>query len=167
MRYGLTILTLAVIAAGTLSLGGDFAHQVKGLAACKDRAPAVPSSWERKTLGDTFSFALPACFAPVEEKELRYVHGGQRWQCDKTTVEVVWGMWGADSFGDGGERCTTTVGGTRVMVRVHQDDDGPSILVWYPTHGVHEPLVSAWSSRVEDKDLVRTIALSGVIGDAK
>ena len=89
------------------------------------------------------------------------MHGGTTWQCGTATVEVVWGMWGSGSFGEKGTRCTTTVAGRRVMVVQNRRADGPALLVWYPTGNVHEPIVSAWSSRAEDAELVAAIAFSG------
>jgi hypothetical protein len=140
-----------------------FADSVQGIPVCRQKAPATPESWPRQTLGGTFSFALPACFERVPDDEPRYVHGGTRWKCGATTVEVVWGMWGLDSFGDGRERCTTKVAGRRVLVTHQPEEKGLSLIVWYPTGKVQEPIVSVWSPRAEDKDLVADIAFSGVV----
>lgn len=162
----LRVLTAAAVFAGYVSssvASDPFSDRFKTLPSCKGSPASTPSSWQRKNIGRSFSLSFPSCFEPVQEPERRYVHGGTRWQCGATTVEVVWGMWGPDSFGEGRERCKTKVAGRWVLVARGRDDQGPSVVVWYPTGEVHEPIVSVWSSNAQDRDLITTIGFSGRI----
>jgi hypothetical protein len=135
--------------------------EIDSLPTCKAApSPASPAALTRTSLRDSFSLALPEC-SEQKGPEVRYVHGGRRWQCGSVTVEVVWGMWGASSFGEKGSRCKATIDGRRAVVVKDRHEDGPAVLVWYRTGEVHEPLVSVWSSRAEDGGLVEAIALSG------
>jgi hypothetical protein len=162
----LRVLMAVVMFAGcvTSSMATDpFSDRVKTLPACKENSASTPKSWQRKSVSSSFSISLPACFEPAQDSERRYVHGGTRWRCGTTTVEVVWGMWGPDSFGEGRKRCTTRVAGREVMVARGPDNETPSVVVWYRTGEIHEPIVSVWSSNVQDKDVVTTIGFSGRI----
>ena len=53
------------------------------------------------------------------------------------------------------------------MVAQRNNQAGVSTLVWYPTGKVHEPILSVWSERPEDQEVVPGIAFSGRIGRAK
>jgi hypothetical protein len=90
-----------------------------------------------------------------------FVHGGQRWRCGDTTAEVAWGMWGLESFGER-DRCRTELAGVPVMV-ARRSDKGASVLVWYLTGRVHEPIVSAFSGKSTDRERVEAIAHSGEV----
>ena len=162
MRSQVLLATLFLAFAALLQ-ADHFADEVKGLPSCREKVPSAPASWERKKMGETFSFSLPACFQEVQTKEHQYIHGGVRWQCGGATVEVVWGMWGRSSFDSGGTQCAAKIAGKRVMVEHSSNSAGPSVVVWYPTGMVHEPLLSAWSTRPEDAALVSRIAFSGRI----
>ena len=164
MTHAPAILVL-VLGSAAASMANDRASDVvKGLPACSYAPPAtLPGAWETKPTGAAFSVALPSCFKE-SGGERRFVHGGATWQCGTTTVEVVWGMWGAGSFGGKGTRCTATVAGQRVLVVQDRRDDGPALLVWYLTGQAHEPIVSVWSSRMEDAGMVSAIAFSGRTG---
>ena len=154
-----TVAALLVVAAFVAE--GCAADAIDALPECKKPSSAAPTApLQRTKLRDSFSLGMPEC-SELHDPEVRYVHGGQRWQCGTATVEVVWGMWGADSFGEKGTRCKATIDGRCAMVVLDRHDDGPAVLVWYRTGEVHEPLVSVWSSRAEDAALVEAIAFSG------
>lgn len=91
------------------------------------------------------------------------MHGGNLWQCDSISVEVVWGMWGKSSFSDASEKCTATIAGMPVMVIREPGDQGRRLEVWYPIDEVHEPLISAWSNRSEDVPMVEAIVFSAKV----
>jgi hypothetical protein len=151
----------ALMIAAPFVAQGRASDESDALPACK-RAPsaAAAAALQRTSLRDSFSLAMPEC-SEQRDPEVRYVHGGRRWRCGAVAVEVVWGMWGAESFGRKGTRCKTTIDGRRVLVVTDRHDDGPAVLVWYRTGEVHEPMVSVWSSRTEDAGLVEAIASSG------
>jgi hypothetical protein len=71
-------------------------------------------------------------------------------------------MWGSSSFSEASSKCSTDIAGLQVVV-VRWEDNGTAVAVWYPTGQVHEPLVSAWSSRREDTPLLEAVAFSGRI----
>ena len=157
----LVIAAVLVVSCGAALAESKSAKVVEGLPECKESASSPTKGWERRVVDSSFSIALPACFTRVQDQEPRYAHGGMRWSCDKATIEVVWGIWDPTSFGGGGERCTTKVNGMRVMVIRSSESDGLSVIAWYPTRGVHEPIISVHSSKAGDKDLVLSVALSG------
>jgi hypothetical protein len=132
---------------------------------CKDPPPSTPAAWERKKVNEAFSLALPACFIAAKTQR-RFVHGGTTWECPPAGAEVVLGMWGPTSFGSG-DRCTTTIAGVPAVVMRSADTKGTSLLVWYRTGQNHEPLISAWSPRLEDRESVLQIAFSGRVSVVK
>lgn len=117
---------------------------------CKDAPLTPPATWGRKDVGRAFSVALPSCFVEEKAKE-RFIHGGTTWLCPPGGAEIVWGMWGETSFGPG-DRCTTSVGGIPAVVIRNPDPKGTSLIVWYRTGDIHEPMISAWSPRLEDRE---------------
>jgi len=70
-------------------------------------------------------------------------------------------MWGTSSFSESSTKCAAEIAGMRVMVVREQRDNGPGLVVWYPIGEVHEPLVSAWSTRSEDVPLLEAVVFSG------
>lgn len=161
------LVALLLVGGSTVQTQGSFLEATKGMPACREKAAPTPRTWDRQTVDDKFSFAMPSGCQPVQLEEHAYIHGGMRWQCGKTTVEVVWGMWGASSFGEGHDYCTTEVGSKRVMVMRQKQAAGLSTIVWSPTEQIHEPLLSVWSTRAEDTQVALTIALSGRIASAQ
>ena len=137
------------------------ADEVDALPECK-RAPsaAISVTLQRTSVRDSFSVGLPEC-SELHDPGVRYMHGGRRWRCGAMTVEVVWGMWGTESFGEKGTRCRAMIDGWRAMVMADRHAEGPAVLAWYRTGEVHEPIVSVWSPRAEDAGLVEAIAFSG------
>lgn len=156
----------ASLVAASLAVPGRPADELDVLPACKRPSAAAPAELQTTSLRDSFSLSLPTC-SEDRDPEVRYVHGGRRWRCGAATVEVVWGMWGAESFGEKGTRCRATIEGRRAMVVTDRHEDGPAVLVWYRTGQVHEPMVSVWSSRAEDAALVEAIAFSGRVTPRK
>ena len=132
---------------------------------CKEAPLATPPSWTRKEIRAGFSVALPGCFEPAESQR-RFVHGGTSWECPPAGAEVVWGMWGPTSF-DSRSGCTTTVAGVSTVVVHSAATKGTSLIVWYRTGSPHEPLISAWSPRSEDRESVLQIAFSGRVATPK
>jgi hypothetical protein len=166
VKREVALLALLLVGGPRAQAGDHFSEEVNGMPTCRQKAAATPTSWDRKNLGEEFSFAMPSDCQSVQREEHSYVHGGARWRCGSTTVEVVWGMWGRTSFG-GRACCTAKVAGKRVMMATRNEEAHVSTIVWYPTGTVHEPILSVWSERSEDTDLVSGIALSGRIGSAK
>jgi hypothetical protein len=82
------------------------------------------------------------------------------------SVDIVWGMWGTGSFGQGEEQCRTVISGVSALVSTRPAGGEKRCLVWYLTGTVHEPLVSAWSSRPEDAALLEAVTTSGVFAGA-
>jgi hypothetical protein len=141
--------------------GKAVADDVDALPVCKKAPPAaISAGLQRTSVRDSFSVGLPEC-SEQTGPEVRYMHGGRRWRCGAATVEVVWGMWGAESFGEKGTRCKAMIDGWRAMVVADRRDEGPAVLVWYRTGEVHEPIVSVSSPLAEDAGLVDAIAFSG------
>jgi hypothetical protein len=141
---------------------------VNGLPKCVELVSAAPVGWRSEKVSDDFELSLPSCFQKEHEGgPPRYIHGGIRWRCDDgATAEVVWGMWGRDSFPEI-PKCTAVVSGRSVMVARGDTSETPRVIVWYPTGSIHEPIVAAWSSRPEDKELVVAIAFSGRFGSRR
>ena len=133
--------------------------ELKGLPACAPIRANVPNGWVETPVRERFSLSLPPTCRP-QEPARRYMHGGNLWQCDSISVEVVWGMWGKGSFSDASKKCAATIAGMPVMVVREPRDQGAAIEVLYPIDEVHEPLVSAWSNRTEDVPLVEAIVFS-------
>jgi hypothetical protein len=161
------LLALLLAGGSSIEARDSFQEASNGMPACREKAPPTPTTWDRQPVDGSFSFALPSACQSVQVQERSYVHGGLRWQCGKMTVEVVWGIWGRSSFGEGHEYCTTEVGKKLVMVMRQKEAAGLRTVVWYPTKQIHEPLLSAWSTQAEDAQLAMTIVLSGRIAPAK
>ncbi len=157
-RVATTLLLMA-------NLAGAQAPKLPALPTCKEAPLATPPSWARKEVTTTFSLALPSCFEAAKAQR-RFIHGGSTWQCKPAGAEIVWGMWGPSSFDSGGG-CTTTVAGVPVVVVRSADTAGTSLIVWYRTGTPHEPLISAWSPRLEDRESVLQIAFSGRVAAPK
>lgn len=149
----------------TSSLAGAQTPKQPTLPACKETPLATPSSWVRKEIRDTFSLALPACFETAKP-ERRFIHGGTTWKCPPAGAEIVWGMWGPTSFDSRGG-CTTFVAGVPAVVVHSADTRGTSLMVWYRTGTIHEPLISAWSPRPKDRESVLQIVYSGRVAARK
>ena len=147
------------LAAVVLAAAADRPSEIQKLPACEKSQPVSTAGWVRIEQREGFSFRLPACFEPDPEKP-RFVHGGQRWRCGAKTVEVVWGMWGLGSF-DERRQCKATLAGVPVLVAQRTGEGVHSVLVWYLTGTVHEPIVSAFGGQGESDALLATIALSG------
>ena len=116
-----------------------------GLPLCSRIIPPIPADWQRVySASGIFSIALPpGC--RLDDGEPPGVHrGGQRWICDQVTVEIVWGMWGSNSFQIPGDRCQGREGSTRVMRKYSVVEGRPQALTWYLSGGPHEPIVAAY-----------------------
>jgi len=86
-----TVAALLVVAAFVAE--GCAADAIDALPECKKPSTSAPTApLQRTKLRDSFSLGMPEC-SELHDPEVRYVHGGQRWQCGTATVEVVWGMW--------------------------------------------------------------------------
>jgi hypothetical protein len=153
MRVAAALLGLLLLPSGS-----DRTKELAGLPRCQGKPALAGADWVRHEQREGFSLRLPACFQPDTETP-RFVHGGERWRCKDTTAEVVWGMWGQDSF-DERDRCQTQLAGVPVMV-ARRAGEGAGVLVWYLTGTVHEPIISAFSKSSGDRDLVEGIARSG------
>ena len=123
-----------------------------------------PPDWKRIEQGDGFAIFLPpSCERDPQGRQ--FVHGGESWRCGSVGVDLVWGMWGTDSFtGREGRQCRTSVAGVPAFVSVSVGQEKRRRLVWYLTGHVHEPIVSAWSSAPADEPLLEAITTSGVLG---
>jgi hypothetical protein len=133
-------------------------NQIRVRQLCDKIQTVSTPDWRRSTERDGFSLQLPPCFQPVREAP-RYPHGGSRWRCGTATVEVVWGVWGSDSFEDR-EACRATANGLPVVIARRATDGTPGIVVRYFTGMVHDPIISAFDPRAADVPLA-TIAYSG------
>ena len=128
---------------------------------CEPVKSARGDSWARVDFEDGVSLALPAN-CTVSEGEVAFMHGGKRWQCGGVTAEITWGMWGADSFGQNGGQCHTTIGGVPVLMT--RNAGSTSVQAWYQTHQQpYEPVISAWSSSEGDRAVIESIVYSGVL----
>src|SRR5262245_49134880 len=103
MKIAIAMLPLVLAAAG----GSRREDEIGRLAKCAKPQLVSMAEWATLDLGDGFSLRLPSCFAPDPDTP-RFVHGGRRWRCGRTTVDVVWGMWGTGSFGER-EQCKSSV----------------------------------------------------------
>ena len=130
------------------------------LRACAPTPASAPVALKDTSVRETFSFGLPESCRP--DSDAWFVHGGNRWRCGDVTIEVVRGIWGPSSFENGDAACASYVAGTPVMV-VRDPSHLASVTVWYPTDEAHEPLLSAFSTRPEDRPLVEAIAFSGKV----
>jgi hypothetical protein len=153
----LFFLTAPILAGGALVTGAE-----APVPACPAiPASSIPRDWKRVTLRNGFSVALPpSC---VAQEQPRTMHGGDRWQCGTIGVEVVWGMWGASSFGKTESQCRRTVSGIATLESVRREGDNEQQIVWYRTGSVHEPIVSAWSAKAPDRPTIQTITRSGAL----
>lgn len=154
-RVKAAIAMAAVVSLG--ATGTSRERELRSLSVCEKPRLVSTADWTRLSQGDGFVLQLPPCFQPALETP-RYVHGGKRWQCESATVEVVWGMWGAGSFGER-EACRSSLAGVPVMVGRKTGESTSGILVWYLTGGIHEPIISAVGG--SDADVLATIAYSG------
>jgi hypothetical protein len=125
-----------------------------------------PAEWQRVDLGDGFAFFLPSSCVPDPETP-QFVHGGSRWRCGTVGVDVVWGMWGPGSFSDHEQQCRTTLSRLPALVSVRIDGEEHRRIVWYLTGGIHEPLVSAWSSVAADVPQLQAIGTSGLFSGSR
>jgi hypothetical protein len=135
-------------------------HAVKATPRCASvLAARPPQNWQRLDQGDSFTLFLPpSCVADRDGPQ--FVHGGSRWRCGTIGVDIVWGMWGPDSFSDREQQCHTTLSGLPALVSVRSAGEESRRIVWYLTGHIHEPLVSAWSTRKEDASDVALITSS-------
>jgi hypothetical protein len=142
--------------------------ELSGLSPCPAPDVARTGDWTEVALAAErgtragFTFALPACFQ-LDPEPPRYVHGGKRWRCERATVEVVWGMWGQQSFPLSYARCATTIGGRPAMVATGEREGGVALIVWYPTEALDDPILSAWSPDRGDEALLRATVYSGQV----
>jgi hypothetical protein len=98
LRCDALAVTFMLTLLGCASAGRT--HAVQRLPKCEARSlPRAAQPWQRTEQGDGFAFFLPPSCIPDTETP-RFVHGGSRWRCGTIGVEIVWGMWGAGSFGD-------------------------------------------------------------------
>jgi hypothetical protein len=122
---------------------------------------SIPAGWKSALADNGFSFHLPQS---CTSSELSTPHGGTHWECGSLSVDLVWGRWGADSFGEGQGRKmkvqevdafeqVTTASGTRRRI------------IWYKLGGPHEPLLSAWSDNPADASNVDALVASGYLVD--
>jgi hypothetical protein len=108
-----------------------------------------------------FSLSLPACFEEYQDPQQRFVHGGILWRCGDRKADLAWGMWAPGSFGDARKLCSTTIAGIPAVVGHTEYEKAVSVLVWYRTGTVHEPVVSAWSPKPANLAEMDALVYSG------
>jgi len=150
------VAAVAFLVAG--SANGGRSKAVGALPRCPSVTLVATGDWSQIQQGDGFALRLPACFQ--NEEGPRFVHGGHRWRCDAMKVEAVWGMWAPGSFGERKE-CRMSFAGVPAMVATASGADGVSVLVWYLTGTIHEPIISARSSKADDLPVLTSVAYSG------
>jgi hypothetical protein len=125
----------------------------------------VPPDWLRVQVDESFAFQVPSSCVPDTDVP-QFVHGGKRLRCGAVSVDIVWGMWGPSSFGSG-RQCKSKLGKVAVFVVTHAE--GPELhqAVWYRTGRVHEPILSAWSTKTTDVQMIEAITHSGTLVDAR
>ena len=151
-----------VIATGSRppAQSGIGSDELQSLEPCATPPPPIPADWQRIESSD-FTFALPQCFQRDAGKPPGVHGGGQRWICGKSTVEIVWGMWGLNSFSAPGDICRADVRGIRVMRKYSAANGSPQALTWYLTKGPHQPIIAAYADGPDGSTLVQQIANSG------
>lgn len=118
---------------------------------------AAPAGWVSAPADSGFSFHLPeSCTSSGG----LWPHGGTKWECGSIQADVVWGMWGRDSFGEG-VSTESAIEGTSILEHVSKDDNTYQRIVWYRFGTNHEPIISAWSSDPADAPGVDSLARSG------
>lgn len=117
-------------------------------------------AWKDVNLRE-FSLALPACFEAYEDPKQRFVHGGLLWRCEDRKADLAWGMWGPSSFGGSWKLCSTTIAGVPALVGRSDSDKAMSVMAWYRTGSVHEPVVSARSPKPARLEELNAIIYSG------
>jgi hypothetical protein len=164
MKTVIAVLSLIVSAAGSSSRGDELAR----LAQCSKPHLVSTTDWIKRDQGWDFSLQLPSCFERDPEPPV-WEHGYQRWRCGSQRVDVVWGHWNTIAF-SGLEQCKASVAGMPIVVARRNRNDGGSalgkalggsVLVWYLTGMLHEPIVSVFGEGTTDKATLDTIALSG------
>jgi hypothetical protein len=140
------------------SASGGRSKALGALPRCPSVTLVATGEWSQIQQGDGFALRMPDCFR--NEEGPRFVHGGQRWQCDAMKVEVVWGMWGPGSFGERKE-CRMSLAGVPAMVATASGANGVSVLVWYLTGTIHEPIISTHSAKADDLPVLTSVAYSG------
>ena len=156
------IVALAIAASGC----GPHARarQLDRVAKCAAASQsAIPADWKRIGGVEGFAFYLPPSCLP-DDAAPRFVHGGDRWKCGTVGVDVVWGMWGRESFG-AGDQCRTVLGTVPVLelTRASGERGERRQVVWYLTGVVHEPILSAWSTEPGDAPVIQAITHSGTM----
>ena len=137
------------------------AAALRDLPECPAATTARTGKWKGVFAERGFVLELPEGFEPLPIKERQYMHGGQQWARGNVRVEMVWGMWGPDSFDKSSARCRTQIASLPAMLIRPGVTDRPRATVWYMTGTVHEPLVAAWSSEPGDATLVESIVRAG------
>jgi hypothetical protein len=137
--------------------------KLSGVPRCLQQAGTpVPTEWKQAGQRDGFAFYLPPSCTP--DAAPNFVHGGDRWVCGTIGVDIVWGMWGRDSFGSDDE-CRSTLTGvtTYQSTRIDAETGTRRQLVWYLTGRIHEPILSAWSKETSDQPAIDAITHSGML----
>jgi hypothetical protein len=134
------------------------AHELAGLPRCAAVTAKAGADWKRVPVRNGFSLAMPACFAEVQDAQNHSPHGSQGWLCEGRRVDVTWGMWSQTSFPPKAKKCATEIAGIRAMVMTAEDG---TVMVWYLTGTVHEPVVDTWSRQPDGLPTVQAIAFSG------
>jgi hypothetical protein len=81
------------------------------------------------------------------------------------SLQLSYGYWGPNSFPDRAQACATTIDGMSAFYVEKVSKSGIDILAWYHARQAQqrtgtEPVLEAWSSRREDRDLLRSILWS-------
>ena len=76
--------------------------RVASLPTCGRAEPQIPATWQQVSLSDTMTLRLPPGSTSVAAPLCH--HGCSRWERGTLVVEVVYGYWGVDSFGEALQR---------------------------------------------------------------
>jgi hypothetical protein len=152
---------LALLLLAAAVVGADQpAKRPESPQACAPVDSRRTGAWKDLNLGQ-FSLSLPACFEEYTDPQQHFVHGGLLWRCGERKADLAWGMWGLDSFGDSRKLCSTTIAGIPAVVGRTEYEQAVSVLVWYRTGSVHEPVVSAWSPKPANLGEMNALVYSG------
>lgn len=161
-RNVVTLCAAAILLVAPSSAPGDkwtdVDADVLALRMCKPHDTlGVPTAWS--TAGDeSFTWSIPGGCRP--DPDARFIHGGERWLCDKSDVSLSWGHWGLNSFEHMRPRCRTRINGIRAVVL---DEPAPSedVVVWYLlSSGVYDVVLGV-SHGTNAKPALNAAAFSG------
>lgn len=119
----------------------------------------VPGDWI-PVVDETgeYELRMPPSLRPVPKGKFVFIHGGEAWEDEQTTVSISFGHWAEYSFDDmPGKRCRISLGDESVFMIVGTD----SILAWYDRQsGSHEPVVSVSTNSNAARATAAALALS-------